>query len=161
MGIIPVSTHVQQSAIPTRREATLAREVAALLAGTHEKAVHLRVGTRSESVTLPAMAVRLVVKLLEAVGEGHPVIVAAADEVTVTPRIEPEITTQEAADLLNVSRPHVVKLMEAGVIPHRKVGRHRRARLADVVAYKARVDAESAHAIDALVAQAQALGHGY
>jgi excisionase family DNA binding protein len=72
--------------------------------------------------------------------------------------VQAELTTQEAADLLNVSRPYLIRLAEAGTIPFTKVGRHRRLRLMDVVAYKAKRDAESAWMMNALAEQGQGIG---
>ena len=80
------------------------------------------------------------------------------------PRVIPddaEVSTFQAADILNVSRPYVIKLLDEGAMPHRMVGTHRRIRLADVIAYKAAKDAESDAAMDELVAQAQELKLGY
>ena len=72
-----------------------------------------------------------------------------------------EITTQEAADILGVSRPYIVKLLEQGDIPYRKLKRHRRIRFEDLMIYKERSDREMERALDELAAEAQELGMGY
>jgi excisionase family DNA binding protein len=81
----------------------------------------------------------------------------AGDGVTVIP-MRAELTTVEAADLLNVSRPFLIKQLEAGALAHHMVGTHRRLRLADVVAYRDRMDRNAAEALAALTAEAERLG---
>ena len=103
-------------------------------------------------VTLPASAVSVLVETL-----GH---LAKGQEVKVFP-VSPEITTQEAAEMLYVSRPFLVQLLESGKIPFRKVGKHRRIRREDVKRYKQQIDEARLKALDELTAQAQELGMGY
>ncbi|MGN6649431.1 helix-turn-helix domain-containing protein [Trinickia sp.] len=73
---------------------------------------------------------------------------------------ETELTTGQAADMLGVSRPYLITRLEAGDLPFRKVGRHRRIRMDDVLAYKVTMQVQRKAALDELVAQSEALG-GY
>jgi len=103
-------------------------------------------------LVLPTSALRLLVDIL---GE-----LALGNAGKVVP-VHAELTSQEAADLLNVSRPHLVKMLEEGAIPFTKTGRHRRVRFSDLMAFKQRRDEQSQEAMEALVQQAQELGMGY
>ena len=109
-------------------------------------------GDQEQPIELPAGAVALLVDLLEAMAAGRGVTIVPEDA---------ELTTVEAAGILNVSRPYLIKLLDDGEIPHRKVGKHRRVRLEDVMAYKARDDREREAVLDQLVQQAQEQGLGY
>ncbi|HOW73047.1 MAG TPA: helix-turn-helix domain-containing protein [Phycisphaerae bacterium] len=142
---------------PTEAEAILARESSRALAPllTDAGEVRLRLQTpkgRPETVALPATALRLLVDILTQMAQGH--------AVTLIP-VHAELTTQQAADLLNVSRPFLVKLLEDGKLPYRKVGTHRRVLFRDVRAFKRRSDEERREALRALAEQGQALNMGY
>lgn len=85
---------------------------------------------------------------------------AAGNAVSVV-SMKQELTTQEAADILQVSRPYLVELLESGEIPYRKVGSRRRVLTADVINYKNRIDTARMETLAELSAQAQELNMGY
>lgn len=105
---------------------------------------------RPHSVQLTVSALRLLDEVLSEIALGNAVQVVS---------IHPELTTQEGADLLNVSRPHLVKLLDENVIQHTKAGRHRRVKLVDLINYTQRRTAESYQAMDQLAAHAQEQGY--
>jgi excisionase family DNA binding protein len=72
-----------------------------------------------------------------------------------------ELTTVQVAEVLNFSRPFLIKLLEENAMPHRKVGKHRRVRMEDVMAYKAKIDSDREAILDQLARDAQEQGLGY
>jgi excisionase family DNA binding protein len=106
----------------------------------------------SPTLELPPKVLRFFAEMLGAMAEQK--------LVTLVPQ-KHELTTQEAAAFLNVSRPFVIKEIEAGKIPHRKVGRHRRVTFTDLVKYQRASQAASDQALQDLTDQAQQLGLGY
>jgi excisionase family DNA binding protein len=139
---------------PTKADAALAKEVGEKLAAHLgcELRLELKTGTSTEELVLPPPALRLLLCALTEMGQGN--------AVTLTP-VRAELTTQQAADLLNVSRPHLVKLLDEGSIPSRKVGTHRRVQLVDLLAYKREFQARRQAALSELAALSQDLGLGY
>jgi 3,4-dihydroxy 2-butanone 4-phosphate synthase/GTP cyclohydrolase II len=92
------------------------------------RTVSVQVEEGEPPAPLPPAAFRLLVDMLEQMARGHVVALSA---------IEAELTTQQAAELLGVSRPHFVKMLESGALPHRKVGAHRRVTFSDLAAFRA------------------------
>lgn len=105
-----------------------------------------------QTVVLPTFALKLLGEILNEMAQGNTVGIAP---------IHAELTTQEGADMLNVSHPHFVKLLAEGKIPHSKIGSHRRIKLTDIMAYKYARDGASREAMAELTADAQELGLGY
>ena len=102
-----------------------------------------------ETLTLPPSAERALLQVLEEMGRGR--------AITVTP-VDAELSTQQAADILNVSRPYVAKLVDEGALPARKVGLHRRLHLSDVLAYKKTMYAGQVRLMEELTALTEELG---
>ena len=114
--------------------------------------VQLRADDNNATLKVPGEALRLLVDVLAQIAYGNAVTVAP---------VHAELTTQQAADLLNVSRPYFVKLLEDEKIPYRRVGNRRRVLLADLLTYK-RLDDVDRHAVASkLTAEAQRLGLEY
>ena len=131
------------------------RELAAYLATKMETQLRIQIFDAHNTVhqiELPTSALRLLVDVLSELALGNAVRIVP---------VHAKLTTQEAADLLNVSRPHLIKLLENGAIPYHMTGKHRRVRFDDLVEYKTRRDEASAKAMKALAQQAQALQMGY
>jgi excisionase family DNA binding protein len=107
---------------------------------------------RATKIQLPPQAVEAVTKVLKQLAQGREVTIAAKPV---------EMTTQQAAEFLRVSRPFLIGLLEKGEIPFRKVGAHRRVLFADLQTYKDAIDANRLKVLEELAAQAQELNMGY
>ncbi|MHB1415095.1 MAG: helix-turn-helix domain-containing protein [Chloroflexota bacterium] len=138
----------REPVLPSEGEKTTIQELDELLT---KKKVHKArlIGPDGESLILPDSVSILLARVVHDLAQGN--------AVTVIP-VQAELTTQVAADLLNVSRPFLVKLLESGEIPFHHVGTHRRVRFKDVMAYKHRRDRERQRAIDDLARVSQELG---
>jgi len=146
------TANIPEPITPTVDDARLAKTSCRRLAPFLNQNLLVRLADTDELVELPAAAVRMLVDLLAAMAEG--------DAVTLIP-IHAELTTQQAADLLGVSRPFLIKQLEEDIIPFRKVGTHRRVLLSDLMAYKREIDRKRLEALGELADQAQELDMGY
>jgi len=142
-----------ETVAPSEADTLLALESSRLLAtyklGTRSS-IRIRLeDDEAEPISVPASAVRLLLQVLSEMSRGN--------AVTLIPT-HAELTTQQAADLLNVSRPYVVKLLDEGKMPFRTVGKFRRIRFDDLMAYKRQDDEMRARFADELTALSQELG---
>lgn len=104
------------------------------------------------TVELPPAALKLIGQLLGAMGEGRPITLMPSKQ---------EFSTVEAANFLNVSRPFVIKEIENGRLPHRKVGSHRRVAFDDLVTYAREMRKRQEGALERMAENARELGLGY
>lgn len=142
--------------MPTQAEAEQAKESSRTLskyANVDRVQLSLR-GSNGESdeLVLPGHVLQILLDVLSEMSQGNAVSVIPYHQ---------ELSTQEAANLLNVSRPYLVGLLEEGAIPFRKVGAHRRVRLRDVLHYKEETDHGRREALDELARISQEEGMGY
>lgn len=128
------------------------RALAAIKRRASARAVKVRVAEAGDEVALPREAFDMLLKILGEMADGN--------AVTIVP-VTAELTTQQAADVLQVSRPFLIQLLDTGKIPFRLVGTHRRVLARDVFRYRDEARAASESAMDELAAIAQKHGLGY
>ena len=145
-------------AAPDKTDSRLALEAVRLLSGLAPvsrkgRSVRLQASDKTApAVEVPTSAFRLFLEILNQMAQGNAVTLVPSHH---------ELTTQQAADLLRVSRPYFVKLIESGAIHYHRVGSRRRVKFENLMAYMEKVKGESREALDELAAQAQELGMGY
>jgi len=145
---LPSARATEEAKVALRELSTLPRRKAA------SRTVQVRPDGEGEpvSVTVPREAFELFLEVLGQMANGN--------AVTIVP-VHAELTTQQAADLLNVSRPFLIGLLDEGKIPFRLVGTHRRVKVADLVAYRQKDEIERQAVLDELTAEAEKHGLGY
>lgn len=141
---IPAYAEAFSERLPSLDEVQTANQLRQIVAAHANRKAALKLldnGTPVEITLAPGLSA-LLLELLRYIGNG--------DAVTLVP-IHEMLTTQQAADILNVSRPYLVGLLERNVIQHEKVGRHRRIKALDVFEYKKTRDEERSRALDEMI----------
>jgi excisionase family DNA binding protein len=132
-------------------DSELAASASRALARAKDSLVKVTLDDGTE-LTLPKAVRELLIRILTEVSHGN--------MVNLVP-VHAELSTQEAANLLNVSRPYLVKLLERGDIPYHKAGSHRRVKFSDLRAYQEAQERAREDAMSELAREAQELGMGY
>lgn len=143
----------------TKSDQKIALSSIELLSLTEEKAsknnsnvITLKIEGSKELVSIPVKALKLLKSIISNMAEGKSIALVSTDS---------EISTQQAAEILNVSRPHVVKLLESGEIPFKKVGTHRRILIEDILNYESKLKERRRKNLNQLTKEAQKLNLGY
>ncbi|MDZ4317207.1 MAG: helix-turn-helix domain-containing protein [Azonexus sp.] len=143
--------------LPTEQDIALAKEGSrelSMVMTTPEETQEITVcmGHSEQKVHLPASAIQMLMDILVNISQGNAVQIVP---------VHAELTTQQAADILMVSRPYLVKLLDEKKIEHRKVGSHRRIRYNDLLQFKEQEERARKAVLDELAADAQELNMGY
>jgi excisionase family DNA binding protein len=144
---------LNKSMLPNSRDVLLAQESHRQIGGmSFGRKESVRMQIEGKMVAIPIAAARILLDALSRMADGKSMAVIGLDD---------EVSPQEAAELLNVSRPFAAKLFDEGAFPSRKVGTHRRALASDVLAYKEKEKQARLKALDALAEESQRLNLGY
>lgn len=129
--------HLTNISKPSKEEQRVAMEsynaLTEVLNNLRKDNPEIEIEETQEKIRIPLNALKLLAKILKVTSQGKPISIVP---------IATEMTTQAAADLLGCSRPHLVKLLEKGDIEYTKIGKHRRVKFEDVMAYKKRMKAK-------------------
>ena len=153
-----MTPQIQQLSQPTENDILEAGIATAALSKILSKGkvsrveLQTKMDSKTGTTSIPSKAFELMIEILGQMANGNIVAVVP---------IHAELTTQQAADLLNVSRPYVVKLIEADKLPATLVGTRRRVRMGDLIAYKQRDAAKRKAVLRKLTQEAQEMGIGY
>jgi len=145
---------LDETFVPTDEETERAKNFSRILAREFASAESVKIQREDsdESIEIPQQVFNVLMRLLSVMSEGKAFSLIPMDK---------ELTTQQAADILNVSRPYLNKILDLGEIAHRKVGRNRRIRFSDLMEYKKSQEQKSKAALQELADQAQELDMGY
>ena len=143
------------TSLPSEKDISLARDISLLLKHGQTNTLTLtieQIDGSERQIQLPTQAIAILNDIMTAIGEGQAIKIVG---------INPELTIQSAADLLNVSPSYLIELIETNIIPHRKIGNIFQIKYNDVINYKTTIDAARREVLDELTAEAQALNLGY
>ena len=145
---------LNETFVPTDEETERAKNFSRILAKDFASAESVKIQREDsdESIEIPRQVFNVLMRLLSVMSEGKAFSLIPIDK---------ELTTQQAADILNVSRPYLNKILDLGEISHRKVGRNRRIRFSNLMEYKKSQEQKSKAALQELADQAQDLDLGY
>jgi excisionase family DNA binding protein len=145
---MPVDVIVRTPVEPSEREVEIAKALDQAFRGHPGRPVKL-IGPDGRQTELPPALSAILSRAVRLLAQSRAVALVPYQKL---------LTTQEAAELLNVSRPYLVRLLESGAIPYEKVGTHRRVRFADLMRYREQRDAVRHRALASLTQKSQRLG---
>lgn len=147
-----------ETILPTEKEILLATESSRALTEISKKKndkfpdIEFTLEKTKTAIKVPFSVFRMLLTILTQMSEGNAVVIMP---------VHHELTTQEAAEILNVSRPFLIQLLESGKIPFRKVGTRRKILFKDLMTFKKKDDNERSKILDQLSEEAQKLDMGY